>query len=263
MRDRVGSTHGQDEVLASISESKCGQDEELATPTFLYTLIQPAGLNKCSDEFYNLVLDVGNEFSCKEVAFSEEAWWLRKACSRARSRIALLAAEHFGLEICAMRDLFAFDEAKKVGVPLVDTVEFDLKEGPDCTVEFLSACVDTTCVQNGILCKMHDSEGLWIFRGSPRSSAKTTSFGSMFGSKNVCGVFPTRSPLYKPSHGNPSYVNGLDSDLVVRYSGAPRVKPDGYVYQCFDERFFANLKDMQWDRNCGVTELVPIVVGAS
>jgi len=150
-----------------------------------------------------------------------------------------------------------------VGVPLVDTVEFDLKEGLENTVEFFSACVDTTCVQNGILCKMHESEGLWIFRGSPRSSAKTTSFGSMFGSKNVCGVFPTRSPLYKPSHGNPSYVNGFDSDLLVRYESKPRTKSDGYVFQCFDERFFANLKDMQWDRNCGITELVPIVVGVA
>ena len=42
------------------------------------------GLNRCSDEFYNLLLDVGNEFTCQEVAFSEEAWWLRKACQRAR-----------------------------------------------------------------------------------------------------------------------------------------------------------------------------------
>ena len=40
-----------------------------------------------------------------------------------------------------------------------------------------------------------------------------------------------------------------------------RVAPDGFVYQCFDERFMSKLSDMQWDRNCGVTELVPIVVG--
>ena len=209
------------------------------------------------------MLDVGNEFSCKEIAFSEEAWWLRKACSRARARIAVLTAKHFGLKIATTRDLFAFDDSRTVGVPLVDTVEFDLKEGPDSTVEFFSACVDTTCVQNGILCKMHESEGLWIFRGSPRSSARTTSFGSMFGSKHVCGVFPTRSPLYKPSHGSPSHVNGLDSDLVVRHSSVARTRADGYVYQCFDERFFANLTEMQWDRNCGITELVPIVVGAA
>ena len=220
------------------------------------------GLNRCSDEFYNLLLDVGNEFTCQEVAFSEEAWWLRKACQRARSRVALMCAEHFGLSINTTRDLFSFSQ-DKIGIPIVDTVEFDIKEGPDDAVEFYSACTDTTAIQNGIITKMHESEGLWVFRGGAKSSAKATSFGALFGSKNTCGVFPTRSPYYKRNQGSPSFVNGLDSDLVVRHSSLPRKKPDGYAFQCFDERFFANLSSMQWDRNCGVIELVPIVVGVN
>jgi len=221
------------------------------------------GLNKCSDEFYNLILDVGDEFTCRDIAFSEEAWWLRKACQRARARLALMTAEHFGLTISTTRDLFSFNQDTMVGVPVIDTIEFDIKEGVDNTVEFYSACIDTTGIQNGILCRMHESEGLWVFRGSAKSSAKMTSFGALFGSKSVCGVFPTRSPYYKRNQGSPSYVNGLDSELVVRHFSQPRVKADGYVFQCFDERFFSNLTDMQWDRNCGVTELVPIVVGVA
>jgi hypothetical protein len=205
---------------------------------------------------------VGNEFNCQEVAFSEEAWWLRKACQRARGRVALMCAEHFGLNITTTRDLFSFTQ-DKIGVSIVDTVEFDIKEGPDSTVEFYSACADTTAIQNGIITKMHESEGLWVFRGSAKSSAKATSFGALFGSKNVCGVFPTRSPYYKRTQGSTSYVNGLDSELVVRHTSQPRTKADGYVFQCFDERFFGNLNSMQWDRNCGVIELVPIVVGVS
>jgi hypothetical protein len=220
------------------------------------------GLNRCSDEFYNLLLDVGNEFTCQEVAFSEEAWWLRKACQRSRSRVALLCAEHFGLNITTTRDLFSFTQ-DQIGVPIVDTVEFDIKEGPDDMVEFYSACTDTTATQNGIVAKMHESEGLWVFRGGAKSSAKATSFGALFGSKNVCGVFPTRSPYYKRMQGSPSFVNGLDSELVVRHLSVPRTKADGYVFQCFDEHFFGNLNAMQWDRNCGVIELVPIVVGVS
>ena len=218
------------------------------------------GLNRCSDEFYNLLLDVGNEWSAKDVACSEEVWWLRKACQRARSRIALITAAHFGLSITTVKDLFAYDQ-DPIGVPVADTVEFDIKEGPDDTVEFYSACVDTTGVQNGILAKMHESEGIWVFRGSAKSSAKATSFGSLFGSKNVCGVFPTRSPYYKRTHGSPCYVNGFDSELVVRHLSKERTQADGHVFQCFDERFFTNLTEMQWDRNCGVVELVPIVVG--
>ena len=220
------------------------------------------GLNRCSDEFYNLLLDVGNEFTCREVAASEETWWLRKACQRARSRVALLTAEHFSLDITTTKDLFAFHQ-DPIGVPVADTIEFDVKEGTADTVEFYSACVDTTCIQNGVLAKMHESEGIWVFRGSARSSAKSTSFGSLFGSKAVCGIFPTRSPFYKKGNGNSSHVNGLDSELVVRHSSAQRAKPDGCVYQCFDEQFFSNLTAMQWDRNCGVIELVPMVVGVS
>ena len=220
------------------------------------------GLNRCSDEGYNLLVDVGNEFTCQEVAFSEEAWWLRKACQRARARIALMCAEHFGLSIATTRDLFSYSQ-DQIGVPIVDTVEFDIKEGPDDSVEFYSACTDTTAIQNGIITKMHESEGLWIFRGGAKSSAKATSFGALFGSKSVCGVFPTRSPYYKRNQGSPSFVNGLDSDLVVRHTSTPRTKSDGYAFQCFDERFFTNLSSMQWDRNSGVIELVPIVVGMS
>ena len=220
------------------------------------------GLNRCSDEFYNLLLDVGNEFTCQDVAFSEEAWWLRKACQRARSRVALTTARHYGLEIATCTDLFSFNQ-DKIGVPILDTVKFDLKESGDDTVEFYSACTDTTAIQNGIVAKMHESEGLWIFRGSAKSSAKATSFGALFGSKSVCGVFPTRSPYYKRNQGSPSFVNGLDTELIVRHTGAPRLKPDGHVFQCFDEQFFSNLTTMQWDRNSGVIELVPIVVGMS
>lgn len=220
------------------------------------------GLNRCSDEFYNLLLDVGNEFNCQEVAFSEEAWWLRKACQRSRSRIALLTAKHYGLEISTCTDLFSFNQ-DPIGVPVVDTVEFDIKEMPDETVEFYSACTDTTAIQNGIIAKMHESEGLWIFRGGAKSSAKATSFGALFGSKSVCGVFPTRSPYYKRTQGSPSFVNGLDTELIVRHTSTPRLKADGHVFQCFDEQFFGNLTAMQWDRNSGVIELVPIVIGMS
>ena len=148
-------------------------------------------------------------------------------------------------------------------MPVLDTVEFDLKESQDETVEFYSACTDTTAIQNGIVTKMHESEGLWVFRGSAKSSAKATSFGALFGSKSVCGIFPTRSPYYKRTQGSPSFVNGLDTELIVRHTGTQRLKPDGHVFQCFDEQFFGNLTTMQWDRNSGVIELVPVVVGMS
>jgi hypothetical protein len=46
------------------------------------------GCSKCCDSFYNLMLDVGSEWTCKEVVQSEEVWWLRKACQRSRCLVA-------------------------------------------------------------------------------------------------------------------------------------------------------------------------------
>lgn len=133
------------------------------------------GLGRCSDEFYNLLLDVGNEFDCKDVANSEEVrewkihalshpltvlsqvWWLRKACQRARAKLALRTAKHFGLTIPTAKDLFSYDQ-DEIGVALTDTIEYDIKDGPNNSVEFYSACVDTTAIQNGILTRMHESE---------------------------------------------------------------------------------------------------------
>jgi hypothetical protein len=140
-------------------------------------------------------------------------------------------------------------------------MEFNIQAGDDDTVEFYSACCDSTTLQNGLAVRMHPSEGFWVFRGASKSSSKVTNFGAMFGSKSMCGVFPTRSAFYKKQQGSPSFVNGLDTEVVVRHSSAPRAKQDGCVFQCFDEQFFGNLSKMQWDRNAGVIELVPVVVG--
>ena len=147
------------------------------------------GLNRCSYEFYNLLLDVGNEFNCKDVSFSEEVWWLRKACQRARCRVALMAAEHLGLNITTTRDLFSFNQ-DMIGVPVADTIEFDIKEGSDDMVEFYSGCVDTTGIQNGILAKMHEGEGIWVFRGSAKSSAKSPPLARSLDPRSTAVSFP-------------------------------------------------------------------------
>ena len=185
---------------------------------------------------------------------------MRKAAQRARARVAYLTAQHFGLQIPSTVDLCSYDGVQ-IGVPVVDTIEFNIQPGENDMVEFYSACCDTTAVQNGIIVRMQPSEGFWIFRGAQKSSAKLTNFGAMFGSKAVCGVFPTRAAFYKKLQGSPSFVHGLDTEIIVRQASAPRVKVDGYVFQCFDEQFLGNLLRMQWDRNSGVIELVPVVVG--
>jgi hypothetical protein len=83
----------------------------------------------------------------------------------------------------------------------------------------------------------------------------------MFG--HASGVFPTHTPEYKVTLGSPSYLQGLDTKVVTRWRSQPRARAGGTVYQCFDEAFMRNLEGMGWNRDHGVVELVPIVVGVA
>lgn len=217
------------------------------------------GCSKCSDSFYNLMIDVGSEWTAQEVANSEEVWWLRKASQRSRCRVASMVAKTFGLKIREQIDVHSYDQ-ELIGVPTTDTVEHDIVLRGDSVV-LHNACCDTSSLHNGVLCQMNPSEGFWLFKGNPRSSTRSTSFGTMHA--HNCEVFPTHSPVYYPSLGNPSCVQALDTKLVARDKSARRVKGEKTVYQCFDEAFMRKLEDMGWNRDHGVVELVPIVVGCS
>ena len=48
-------------------------------------------------------------------------------------------------------------------------------------VQILNHAVDTTRVQNGIVVKMHPTEGMWVFRGATRVTTGNNIFGGMFG----------------------------------------------------------------------------------
>ena len=86
------------------------------------------GLERACDAFCNLMIDVGQKCTAEarvfflfllccfvfgrpflltpppqEVAESEEAWWLRRACQRSRTRTMKLLAEHFGLKVPCMQ----------------------------------------------------------------------------------------------------------------------------------------------------------------
>jgi hypothetical protein len=62
-------------------------------------IVCSGGLEKACDAFCNLLIDVGEKWTAKEVADSEEVWWLRKACQRGRCRLIKGLADAFGLKI--------------------------------------------------------------------------------------------------------------------------------------------------------------------
>ena len=213
------------------------------------------GLNKCCDMFYNLMMDVGDQWTAKEVVDSEEVWWLRKACQRARCMVASDIAAKFGLRIYEALDVHSF-YPRKIGVPTVDTIENNLLID-ESNVYLTNRCCEVTNHQNGILVRMNPVEGYWLFRGNTKSSTKITNFGLLHMWKY--GAFPTNSPYYRVGMGSPCYVAGKDNRLVVRDTPIA----EGGVYQCFDEHYMRNLETMGWNRDHGVVELMPVVVACA
>jgi len=155
-----------------------------------------------------------------------------------------------------------------------DTVEHDIVRSGTGEVMVFNLCTDTTRHINGIVTNMHPSEGVWLFRSkidilemlevlellaptniffSNRGAARGNCFGSMFGNHKTCGAFPTCSPMVKRQQS----IRVQDTEAIVRL-GSSAARTD---YMCFDEAYFKTLESMQWNRDNGCIELIPIVVG--
>ena len=187
-----------------------------------------------------------------QVSESEEAWWLRKGCQRARCRLLYDLAQWFGLEVKSIQDTQAHEAGVYQAVATTDTVEHDLGKMAD-QVCLHNGCTDTTSRGvNGILCAMHPAEGMWLFRGTARGSC----FGSMFGDHATAGVLPTAAP--RVSRPNGGSITVQDSKAIVRLRSRPAHREP---YMCFDEAYLRTLEKMQWNRDNGYVELVPILVG--
>eukprot|EP00960_Hanusia_phi_P063429 765487-Hanusia_phi.AAC.1 len=130
---------------------------------------------------------------------------------------------------------------------------------------------------------MHPCEGVWLFRGPRVNYNGYQSYGSGFGSQFVCGAFPTGSypiaRVRRSVRGN--YETRRDAVRVPTISmdifQRSTVTIEGSVFQqehqeaqnlqlrqeyfSFDEPFMKNLEAMQWNRDNGVVELMPVVVG--
>lgn len=211
-------------------------------------IIVSGGLYKACDEFCNLMIDVGKHWTVNDVLISEEVWWLKKACQRARCRLIKQVADKFNIKVTHIEDIQSY-KLNQMVIPTTDTLEHDLCPFSNNRIAVYNSCMDTTRNMNGMLCNMHPSEGVWLFKGAHKASC----FGSMYGSHDVCGVFPINAPKVK----RPESLCVSDSSCIVRLHSAS-VKED---YMCFDESYFKGLEGMQWNRDNGYEALIPIIVG--
>jgi len=240
-------------------------------------IVCSGGLDNAADEFCNLLIDVGDQWTAGDVADSVETWWLRRASQRARCRLLLLAAETLGVRVDSIQDTGGYHR-NKIAVPCTDTFQhnilkrnkihrtardalqgsIDLRAGVHGSdqdqVAVYNGCTPTTGRFNGILVRMAPSEGFRIFRGSgPRHG-----FGSAFGDDRTCGVFPVCQPNVPRSNAS---VLISDGDFVHRETDSGEHDSVGAPhYMCFDEAYYKTLEQMLWNRDNGVVELIPIVV---
>ena len=74
-------------------------------------IVCSGGMARASDSFCNLVIDVGRHWTAQDVCDSQEAWWLRKGCQRARCQLIKRLADAFEIPVRSMQvyqSLFAF-----------------------------------------------------------------------------------------------------------------------------------------------------------
>lgn len=150
-----------------------------------------------------------------------------------------------------------------MALPTTDTVYNNIARMRSGHVAVFDECVDSTTSKNGILNAMHPSEGLWVYRGVSRSSGGTLHMGFGFGDQRTCGIFPAGSfPVLRPRgarHADHTTIVSRRTDCVVPYKCGETLPHRECSWP--DERFFSTLGSMGWDRNNGIVELVPIVVG--
>lgn len=253
-------------------------------------IVVDGGLPNAVDEFYNLMLDAARETTAKDVHDSEEVNWLRKASQRARLKVIKMVADEFGLDIPTEIDIYEHSTSPcEIAQATTETLHCDIVRLNAETVAVYNFACNTTLQENGVLCPMHPCEGLWLFKGPRMNHNSYHTYGSTFGSDFTCGTFPTSSfQVMKIRDGVRGYYDyrakedSLDrrtvsmslrqGNVVVLEDGefmsrmkeldperrTPRMQLD---YFCFDEGFMKNLESMQWNRDNGHIELMPIVVG--
>lgn len=166
----------------------------------LYCVCQ-SYLTKACHEFCEMLYKVGDSCSASCVCLSEEAQWLRNACSRNRARIIAKVCELMNIHVPHIHDYHAASRDKfDVAMLTNETLHHDMYISKDIAgssnqkVRILNYCAETRRCFNGISCVMAPTEGVWIFQGIQNRSgvniAGLSDFGKPFGDLVLCTSAP-------------------------------------------------------------------------
>jgi hypothetical protein len=232
-------------------------------------IICSGGCRTACDQFMNIAVDLAscNAATTQDLCDSQEVWWLRTLCSRMRGRLIDRVAKAFGLPVLTVRDPYSFDSDQVMFLSHIETLSHDIqsmRKGNDVSV--YNECVNTSSTRNGILCNMNRSEGYWLFKGPPSNCDSALSYGSVFGNERDCGVFPTSASrltneqmAHNMNHGCHVVLDTSSSEGFVFSTEKGKHERSNCIK--FDESFLRNLESMGWQRDNGIMEMMPIVVG--
>ena len=87
-----------------------------------------------------MVRDIGDACTAWDVFHSEEAQWLRQACSRNRARIVAMACQHLNIPFPAMLDYTNALQGEKMAIICTEAIHHELKAAGNEMIQVLNYC---------------------------------------------------------------------------------------------------------------------------
>ena len=243
-------------------------------------LVASGGCGQLCDTYFNLTVDVRYNMTVRSVLDSDETWYLRRVNQRNNARILYRVASELGLIVPVITDACSANEEDSETVsPTTETVLYDIVKQKNNRVSYFSNCVDTLCCRNGILCGMHHSEGVWLFKGPVATNTTMMHYGGPFGNSDLQTSFPVSMCPFRSNYtwnsrsvpgsqvalGKPCFVTSTDCSAIARLDRNANLieapVTDKYTY--IDEAYTKMLEDdCKWNRDNGIVQLMPLAVVA-
>lgn len=246
-------------------------------------------LPRACEELHNLWLDSRHVISCNDFVQSEELNWLRRATQRNHNRIAADIAEIFDLDFHRTLDTDCVSQNQKIILPSTTTIQSDVVYCPHSERIKMTddACLPESS-NNGIAFEMYSCEGFWLFHG-PRDNSTYNPYGGEFLCTGAESCFPTKTLMLQGMFSNTSHADVVSipsvsnattifahdrgskeqsTELGEEKSTArdpydtdrdPRTLPRTNKFMRPSENFMRVLQTMGFNRNDGITNLMPLV----
>lgn len=240
-------------------------------------IVVSGGCTSVSDRLYNITMDVKDHITCSDYVDSEEMWYLNRISQRNNAKILHKVATAFNLNTPCMYDAQSYHENSETVACTTETIYCLVQKEGNGNVTVYSRCADPRTCHNGVACTMHPSEGVWLFKGPAVTKQIAQPYGGPFGHNETSGPssFPTtavridetyhfssQSPKNAVMEGKAmSRVCSKDSEVITRIDSSGNIlDPQESMYTYIDETYMKSLAGLQWNRDWGLIELVPIAI---